>query len=148
MNKGKLYLIPTILGEDNHQKTLPYFVTEIIKDINIFIVENIRTVNECLVKEFIIDNDTKMIMFVKLSKGSKINEKLIDYIKKQIKNKLSPKHVPSKIIQVKDIPKTKTGKIVELAVKNIINGKKVENIKSLSNPESLKDFTNRKEIVF
>ena len=112
------------------------------------IVENIRTVNECLVTEFIIDNDTKMIMFVKLLKGSKINEKLIDYIKKQIKNKLSPKHVPSKIIQVKDIPKTKTGKIVELAVKNIINGKKVENIKSLSNPESLKDFTNRKELVF
>ena len=109
-------------------------------------VENINNVNECLVTELILRNDTKIIMFVKLNHGIKLNNNLSKIIKNTIKDDLSPRHVPKEIIQVNDIPRTKSGKIVELAIKNIINGKKVKNKNSLANPECLKDFRNRKEL--
>ena len=70
----------------------------------------------------------------------------IDRLKKQIRFKASPRHVPSKIISVKDIPRTKNGKIVELAVKNIIEGNKIKNIQALANPEILKKYKNIKEL--
>ena len=58
----------------------------------------------------------------------------------------SPRHVPAKIIEVSDIPRTKNGKIVELAVKNIIEGNKVKNIEALANPNALKQFKNLKQL--
>ena len=64
----------------------------------------------------------------------------------QIKKNASPRHVPSKIIVVKDIPRTKSGKIVELAVKNIIEGNNIRNKEALSNPEVLSEFKNLKEL--
>ena len=63
-----------------------------------------------------------------------------------IKKNSSPRHVPSKIIVVKDIPRTKSGKIVELAVKNIIEGNNIRNKEALSNPEVLSEFKNLKEL--
>ena len=70
----------------------------------------------------------------------KLNNKLISEIKTQIKKNASPRHVPSKILNVKDIPRTKNGKIVELALKNIIEGNEVKNKEALANPEVLNNF--------
>ena len=110
-------------------------------------VENINSVNECLVTELILKHDTNIVMFVKLNNGIKLNKNLSKRIINKIRKELSPRHVPKIIIQVNDIPKTKSGKIVELAIKNLINGKKVENINSLVNPECLNDFKNREELI-
>ena len=71
-----------------------------------------------------------------------MDDELIKKIKLEIKNNLSPKHVPSKIFAVSDIPKTKSGKIVELSIKNIINGIKIKNISALQNPDCLKEYQN------
>jgi Acyl-coenzyme A synthetases/AMP-(fatty) acid ligases len=78
----------------------------------------------------------------------KLNNKLISEIKTQIKKNASPRHVPSKILNVKDIPRTKNGKIVELALKNIIEGNEVKNKEALANPEVLNDFKNLKELKY
>jgi len=79
-------------------------------------------------------------LFIKMQSQFKLNEDLKKLIKFEIKSNLSPKHVPSKIFQVKDIPKTKSGKIVELTIKNIINGLDVKNKNTLANPNCLKEF--------
>ena len=67
-------------------------------------------------------------------------------LKKTIRSEASPRHVPTKIIEVSDIPRTKNGKIVELAVKNIIEGNKIKNIQALANPEILQEYKNIKEL--
>ena len=67
-------------------------------------------------------------------------------IKKQIRLNASPRHVPAKIIKVKDIPRTKNGKIVELAVKNTIEGNKIKNKEALANPNVLKEYANIQEL--
>ena len=64
-----------------------------------------------------------------------------------MKNNLSPKHVPSFIIDIKDIPKTKSGKIVELTIKNIVNNKKVDNLDTLINPECLNEYVEKIKIL-
>ena len=64
----------------------------------------------------------------------------VDFIKKEIKKNCSPKHVPHKIIQIPEIPRTKSGKVVELAVKKAIHGEKIENLQALSNPDSINFF--------
>jgi acetoacetyl-CoA synthetase len=69
-------------------------------------------------------------------------------MKLQIKKNASPRHVPSKIIEVNDIPRTKSGKIVELAVKNIIEGNKIKNKEALANPDSLRQFVDIKELKY
>ena len=71
---------------------------------------------------------------------------LIDRVKKQIRFKASPRHVPAKVISISDIPRTKNGKIVELAVKNTIEGNEIKNIQALANPEILKEYKNLKEL--
>ena len=71
---------------------------------------------------------------------------IIEKLKKTIRSEASPRHVPAKILEVSDIPRTKNGKIVELAVKNIIEGNKIKNIQALANPEILKKYKNIKEL--
>ncbi len=110
------------------------------------IVEKINNVYECVAVEQKVYNDTRVVLFVKLSGGIKLKDTFREKIKNEIKYSLSPKHVPSKIIQVSDIPRTKSGKIVELTIKKIINNEKVENLTSLINPESLDNFKNLKEL--
>ena len=83
-----------------------------------------------------------------LNKNYKLNEDLLLKIKKQIKENASPRHVPVKIISVLDIPRTKNGKIVELAVKNIIEGNEIKNKEALANPEVLEQFKNLKELTY
>ena len=81
-------------------------------------------------------------------KGLKLSLELKKKINLQIKKHASPRHVPSKIIQVNDIPRTKNGKILELAVKNIIEKKKINNIEAIANPNILKEFENIKELQY
>ena len=75
-----------------------------------------------------------------------MNENLILKIKSSIKRDLSPRHVPAKVISVKDIPRTRSGKITELAVRDIIHGKQIKNIEALANPEALEQFKNIPEL--
>ena len=104
------------------------------------IVENIKNIGECVAVEYKLKTDTQVILFITLLNELILNENIISNIKLEIKQKLSPKHVPAKIYQVSDIPKTKSGKITELIIKNIINGEKNNNLSTLSNPDCLKDY--------
>jgi len=106
------------------------------------VVENIDNIIESVAVEHNLSNDTEVILFLKLDLSHKLNEEFIKLIKLEIKSNLSPKHVPSKIFQVLEIPKTKSGKIVELAIKKIINGLEIENKNVLVNPDCLKEYQN------
>ena len=94
------------------------------------------------------DNDVRIILFVVMSKSYSLNDDIILRLKKRIRSEASPRHVPSKIIQVSDIPRTKNGKIVELAVKNTIEGSKIKNVQALANPNVLNEFKNLKKLKF
>jgi len=72
---------------------------------------------------------------------------LIERIKKQIRDNTTPRHVPTRVVQVADIPRTKSGKIVELAVRNVVHGQPVKNIEALANPEALEGFRARSELA-
>ncbi|MDC0233242.1 acetoacetate--CoA ligase [Pelagibacteraceae bacterium] len=106
------------------------------------VVENIDNIVECVAVEHNLYNDTEVILFIKMKYQFNLNEDLKKLIRFEIKSNLSPKHVPSKIFQVKDIPKTKSGKIVELTIKNIMNGLDIKNKNTLANPDCLKEFQN------
>ncbi len=110
-------------------------------------VENIDFVTEGLVVGQRWENDERIILFVTTKNNAELDEAKIQHIKKIIRERCSPKHVPAKIIKVPEIPRTKSGKIVELAVKNVINGIKVNNIEALSNPESLSFFENISQLA-
>jgi acetoacetyl-CoA synthetase len=84
------------------------------------------------------EGDVRIILFMRLREGVVLDDVLTEKIKKQIRNGASPRHVPAKIIQVMDIPRTKSGKITELAVRDVIHGRKVKNIEALANPEALR----------
>jgi acetoacetyl-CoA synthetase len=85
------------------------------------------------------DNDVRIILFVKLSPGQALTPELDARIRRQIREGASPRHVPAKIIAVSDIPRTKSGKITELAVRDVVHGREVKNKEALANPEAL-DF--------
>ena len=104
------------------------------------IVENIDGVVECVAVEQTYEDDTRVILFVKLEEKLDLNQSLLNDIKNQIKLSLSPKHVPSIIMHINDIPKTKSGKVVELIVKKIVNNQEISNLRSLSNPECLDEI--------
>ena len=103
-------------------------------------VENIDKIIECVAVEHNLYTDTEVILFVKLNSNYSLDDILIKNIKLEIRTNLSPKHIPSKIFEVSDIPKTKSGKIVELSIKNIINGMEIENKNALANPDCLKEY--------
>ena len=88
-----------------------------------------------------------MVLFVKLREGVELDEELRDRIRKTIHQNTTPRHVPAKILQVADIPRTISGKIVELAVRNIVHGRPVSNLDALANPESLEQFRNLAELL-
>ena len=110
------------------------------------VVENFDEVKESIVAGQSWDNDIRIILFVVLNKGVILDENLVKKLKKEIRTQASPRHVPSKIIKVSDIPRTKNGKIVELAVKNIIEGNNIKNIEAISNPHILDEFKNISEL--
>ncbi len=110
------------------------------------VVEKFKEIKESIVIGQSWDNDIRIILFIVLNKPNELNENLISKLKKSIRTDASPRHVPSKIIEVNDIPRTKNGKIVELAVKNIIEGNKIKNIQALANPEVLNEYKNINEL--
>ena len=91
-------------------------------------------------------NDTRIVLFVRLQQGHTLDAELTNRIKTVIRENTSPRHVPAKIIQVADIPRTISGKIVELAVQNVIHGRPVKNIDALANPEALDYYNNLPEL--
>jgi acetoacetyl-CoA synthetase len=90
--------------------------------------------------------DVRVVLFVKLREDMVLDDALISRIKQVIKDNTTPRHVPGKILQVNDIPRTKSGKIVELAVRNVVHGAAVKNVEALANPEALEHFRDRAEL--
>ena len=111
-------------------------------------VEKFIEIKESVVVGQSWDNDIRIILFVIMNKKYDISEMLKKKMIQQIKKNVSPRHAPDKIIVVKDIPRTKSGKIVELAVKNIIEGNQIKNRESLINPEVLKEFKDLEELKY
>ncbi|WP_434713541.1 acetoacetate--CoA ligase [Rhizobium sp. YTUHZ045] len=93
----------------------------------------------CIGQEW--DDDVRVILFVRLAAGVTLTEDLIKAIKARIRTGASPRHVPAKVIAVADIPRTKSGKIVELAVREVVHGRPVKNQEALANPEALELYT-------
>ncbi len=110
-------------------------------------VDRVNEVLESIVIGQIWESDTRIVLFVKLREGINLTEALVDTIKKLIKDNCTSRHVPSKILQVEDIPRTKSGKIVEIPVRDIVHGRDVKNKEALSNPEALDYFRDRPELA-
>ena len=91
--------------------------------------------------------DVRVVLFVRLRDGLVLNEALVGRIKARIRENTTPRHVPAKVLQVPDIPRTKSNKIVELAVRNVVHGRPVKNLEALANPEALEHFRNRPELA-
>jgi acetoacetyl-CoA synthetase len=100
-------------------------------------VEQIPEVIEALAIGQDWDNDVRVVLFVRLRPGVALDDALVAKIRKQIREGASPRHVPSKIVAVADIPRTKSGKITELAVRDVVHGRVVKNKEALANPEAL-----------
>lgn len=83
------------------------------------------------------DDDVRVVLFVRLAGGVSLDDDLVKAIRARIRTGASPRHVPAKIIAVADIPRTKSGKIVELAVRDVVHGRPVKNKEALANPEAL-----------
>ena len=110
------------------------------------VVEQFTEIQESIVVGQSWDNDIRIILFVVLNRGYNLTNEIKDKIKKAIRINTSPRHVPSKIIPILEIPKTKNGKLVELAVKQSIEGEEIKNLEALANPDSLEQFKNIKEL--
>jgi acetoacetyl-CoA synthetase len=111
-------------------------------------VEKFIEIKESIVIGQAWDNDVRIILFIVLNPKYELNEGLLKNIRIQIKKNASPRHVPSKVIVVNDIPRTKNGKIVELAVKNVIEGSEIKNKEALANPQVLEQYKNLKELNY
>ena len=92
------------------------------------------------------DDDVRIVLFVRLAEGATLTEALRDKIRAQIRGNASPHHVPKRIIQVADIPRTISGKITELAVRDVVHGRPVKNRDALANPEALELFRDLPEL--
>ncbi|MFA5593637.1 MAG: acetoacetate--CoA ligase [Micavibrio sp.] len=108
-------------------------------------VEQIADVQESIAVGQEWQGDVRIILFVRLKEGVRLDENLEDRLRRQIRAGASPRHVPAKIIAIADIPRTKSGKITELAVRDVIHGRKIKNVEALANPEAL-DLYRRDEV--
>jgi acetoacetyl-CoA synthetase len=86
------------------------------------------------------------VLFVRLADGAELDDDLQRLIRTQLREHCSPRHVPAKIVAITDIPRTRSGKITELAVTDVINGRAVRNTEALANPEALDQYRNRPEL--
>tara|TARA_Y100001970_G_C14048450_1_gene757603 strand:- start:534 stop:1064 length:531 start_codon:yes stop_codon:yes gene_type:complete len=109
-------------------------------------VESYKEISEaiCVSQEW--NDDIRIILFVKMVPGEKLDDQFIEDIKNKIKINTSPRHVPAKVISVEDIPRTISGKITELAVREVIHNRPVKNKEALSNPQALNYFKNLKQL--
>jgi acetoacetyl-CoA synthetase len=109
-------------------------------------VEQIPEVIEAIAIGQDFDNDVRVVLFVRCKDGVTLGDALRETIKKKIRTGASPRHVPAKIIQIADIPRTKSGKITELAVRDVVHGRPVKNTEALANPEALKLYEGLTEL--
>jgi acetoacetyl-CoA synthetase len=92
------------------------------------------------------DGDVRIVLFVRLRDGVKLDAALTEKIRKQIREGASPRHVPAKVLAVSDIPRTRSGKITEIAVREVVHGRPVKNTEALANPEALDHYRNLAEL--
>jgi acetoacetyl-CoA synthetase len=109
-------------------------------------VEKLPEVLESIVIGQDFERDVRVVLFVRLKDDLTLDEALAKRIKEAIRANTTPRHVPDKVLQVADIPRTKSGKIVELAVREVVHGRPVKNSEALANPEALEYFRNRQEL--
>jgi acetoacetyl-CoA synthetase len=109
-------------------------------------VERIPEIIEALAIGQDWDNDVRVVLFVRLRQGAALDDDLVKRIKTEIRKGASPRHVPARIVAVADIPRTKSGKITELAVRDVVHGREVKNKEALANPEALDLFRNLPEL--
>jgi acetoacetyl-CoA synthetase len=109
-------------------------------------VERLDEVLESLVIGQRWDNDERIVLFVRLRDRLELTDALQERIRQQIRSASSPRHVPARIVAVPDLPRTKSGKIVELAVRDVVHGREVKNREALANPEALDHFRDRPEL--
>ena len=109
-------------------------------------VEKLEEVVESLVIGQDWDNDVRVVLFVRLAEGKTLDDALTKRIKDQVRANCTPRHVPAKVVQVTDIPRTKSGKITELAVRDIIHGRPVKNKEAMANPEALELYEDLAEL--
>ena len=110
-------------------------------------VEQIDEVLESIVIAQEWEHDVRVVLFVRLRDGVQFDDALAARIRRRIRDNTTPRHVPAKILQVGDIPRTKSGKLVELAVRAIVHGRQPGNIEALANPEALEYFRARAELL-
>ncbi|MCJ7453060.1 MAG: acetoacetate--CoA ligase, partial [Steroidobacteraceae bacterium] len=92
------------------------------------------------------DADVRVVLFVRLREGLELEEPLRQRIRSQIRSNTTPRHVPARIVQVTQVPRTISGKVVELAVRNVVHGLPVRNTDALANPAALEEFRDRPEL--
>jgi len=109
-------------------------------------VEDIDIITEGLVVGQNYNDDVRIVLFVTTKNNQELDDEKIKSIKSKIRKNCSPKHVPSIIIKVPEIPRTKSGKIVEIAVRKVINGEEINNKEAIANPNCLDYFKNLKEL--
>ncbi|HQR80482.1 MAG TPA: AMP-binding protein, partial [Actinomycetota bacterium] len=109
-------------------------------------VEAFDEVLECIAIGQSHDDDTRVVLFVRLAEGHELDDLLRARIVKRLRQQCSPRHVPARIIAVADLPRTRSGKLAELAVADVVHGRPVRNTEALANPESLDLFTDLEEL--
>jgi acetoacetyl-CoA synthetase len=110
-------------------------------------VEQLEEVQESIVIGQDWEHDVRVVLFVILKPGLRLDAGLSERIKRQIRTGASPRHVPARVVQVADIPRTKSGKITELAVREVVHGREVKNKEALANPEALELYRNLAELA-
>ena len=110
-------------------------------------VEQLEEVQESIVIGQDWEHDVRVVLFVVLKPGLTLDAQLNERIKRQIRTGASPRHVPARVVQVADIPRTKSGKITELAVREVVHGREVKNKEALANPEALELYRNLAELA-
>ena len=111
------------------------------------IMETLDEVIESIVIGQNFQGDARVVLFVKLLDGITLDAALTEKIRQRIREHTTPRHVPAKVVQVPDIPRTKSNKIVELAVRDVVHGRTVKNMDAMANPEALEFFRNRPELA-
>lgn len=109
-------------------------------------VEKLPEVNEAIAIGQDWEGDVRIVLFVVLASDVILNEDLTKKIKTAIRSGASPRHVPARVLAVTDIPRTKSGKITELAVRDVVHGREIKNKEALANPEALEFFKDRPEL--
>ena len=110
------------------------------------VVEELPEVVESIVIGQEWEDDTRVVLFVRLHDERTLDSGLERRIRQAIRTHATPRHVPARILAVNDIPRTRSGKLVELAVRDVIHGREVANVDALANPEALDEFRNRPEL--